>query len=59
MEVKAEAPVVTPEVKAEQPLAAVLAAVKESKAETPVEEPEVKAEEATKDSEATAETTEK
>ena len=58
-EVKAEAPVVTPEVKAEQPLAAVLAAVKESKAEAPVEEPEVKAEEPTKDSEATAETTEK
>ena len=58
-EIKAEAPVVTPEVKAEQPLAAVLAAVKESKAETPVEEPQVKAEEPTKDSEATAETTEK
>ena len=58
-EIKAEAPVVTPEVKAEQPLAAVLAAVKESKAETPVEEPEVKAEVPTKDSEATAETSEK
>ena len=58
-ETKAEASVVTPEVKAEQPLAAVLASVKESKVEPPVEQPEVKAEVPTKDSEATAETSEK
>ena len=54
-----KAPVVAPEVKADLPLSAVLAAVKESKAEAPVEKPVVKAEEPATDKEATAETSEK
>ena len=55
----AKAPVAAPEVKAETPIAAVLASVKESKTEAPVEEPKIKAEKPTTDIEATAETSEK